>query len=80
MMSCSAGGVSVCAGRLGGRGLAHRSGALRVQQRPRTHCGRGGETHQEARGLREVHRHLGRALLRTRTPHYGMHEQHNGKI
>lgn len=50
-IASSAGGVSVCSRRLGGRGLADRPGALRQQQGPGLHRGRGGEAPEEARGL-----------------------------
>lgn len=68
----SAGGVSVRTRRLGGGGVADRSGALRDQQRPGLHRGPGGEAPEEARGLREVHRHVGGALLRAGAPHHGI--------
>lgn len=65
-------GVSVCTGCLGGRGLADCSGALRDQLRLGRHRGRGGETPEKTRGLREIHRHLGGALFCAGAPHDGV--------
>lgn len=59
----SSGGAPVLQGRRGGRGVATGSRALPVQQGDRAERGRGGEAHQTPRGLREVGRHLGGALL-----------------
>lgn len=58
----SAGGAPVLAGRRCGRGVAAGTGALPVQQGDGAERGRGGETHQTPRGLREVGRHLGGTL------------------
>lgn len=63
VLPLSPGGAPVLPGRRCGRGLAAGSGAVPVQQGDGTECGRGGETHQASRGLREVGRHLGGTLL-----------------
>lgn len=60
----SPGGVPVRARRGGGGGLAHRAGALPDVAGAGPHHRRGGEPHQEARGLREVRRRAGGPLQR----------------
>lgn len=68
----SVGGVSVHTRRLSGGGVADCPGALRGQQGPGLHRGPGGEAPEEARGLREVHRHVGGAVLCAGAPHHGI--------
>lgn len=67
----SSGGAPVLQGRGGGGGVAVGAGALPVQQGDRAERGRGGEAHQTPRGLREVGRHLGGALLRAGEADHG---------
>ena len=67
----SPGGAPVLPGRRCGRGVAAGSGAVPVQQGDRPERGRGGETHQTPRGLREVSRHLGGTLRRSGEADHG---------
>lgn len=58
----SSGGAPVLTGCRCGWGMAAGPGAISVQSRDGSECGWGGEAHQEARGVREVSRHLGGAF------------------
>lgn len=62
--SHSAGGVPVLPRCLGGRVVAHGSGALPVQQRLRADGGCSGEAAEATRGFREVLCHVGGAHCR----------------